>query len=623
MSLSKCVTHLAGRSRTQLPVLMACTRAMSTKYDINTLEKDNFLGLKRLPIPTLDETFPKYLRSIEPILTAEELKKAEQEVADFIAGPGKVLQATALKEDAHEGYPYSYIQKHWDDMYLTIRCSHPVNVSPYFKLVDDPSKGQFRRAAEFALAYVRWTRKILAGALEPCPGGKGAYLCHSGYKFMIGMSKSPRKDRDVVELYPESRTLTVISKGNLCSIEVLTEAGEILSVEALEKQLAEIAAAPAAKTPICVLTSEDRDVWAATREKLASDPANAAALGKVDQGIFTVVLEDAEAGDRSAMSRSLLHGNPANRWYDKHQLVAYKDGKMGLVLEHSMSDGMNWTRFVHEVMADVSGSGSLPPGCGPLPQLPTVTGPIAMPTPLHFKVSDEVAKTIAVAEANYKTLADSVDHDVLELPFGKDTLKSWKVSPDAAMQVAYMAAFYKVHGAMPPVYESCTTRRFFVGRTETIRSCTPEAKALAQAVAAGETGPKLLGLLRKAGETHVGVSRDAVMAMGSDRHMMVLNYLANRDMKGNMPAVFTNPALAASKNWLISSSNATSTPYIDQFGFGPTAGDGYGLGYLIEANSVKLAVTSFKGSKSKGSATFIKALTEVLDLFKAEAAKEQ
>jgi hypothetical protein len=76
--------------------------------------------------------------------------------------------------------------------------------------------------------------------------------------------------------------------------------------------------------------------------------------------------------------------------------------------------------------------------------------------------------------------------------------------------------------------------------------------------------------------------------------MMVLNYLAARDMRGNVPAVFTNPALAASKNWLISSSNATSTPYIDQFGFGPTAGDGYGLGYLIEANSVKLAVTSFK-----------------------------
>jgi hypothetical protein len=42
--------------------------------------------------------FPKYLRSIEPILTAEELKKAEQEVADFIAGPGKVLQATVCVE---------------------------------------------------------------------------------------------------------------------------------------------------------------------------------------------------------------------------------------------------------------------------------------------------------------------------------------------------------------------------------------------------------------------------------------------------------------------------------------------------------------------------------------------
>jgi hypothetical protein len=28
----------------------------SLQYDFNTLEKDNFLGLKRLPIPTLEET---------------------------------------------------------------------------------------------------------------------------------------------------------------------------------------------------------------------------------------------------------------------------------------------------------------------------------------------------------------------------------------------------------------------------------------------------------------------------------------------------------------------------------------------------------------------------------------
>ena len=44
------------------------------------------------------------------------------------------------------------------------------------------------------------------------------------------------------------------------------------------------------------------------------------------------------------------------------------------------------------------------------------------------------------------------------------------------------------------------------------------------------------------------------MASGSDRHLLGLKYIADRDMDPSAPdypAVFRNPALAASKNWLI------------------------------------------------------------------------
>ena len=45
---------------------------------------------------------------------------------------------------------------------------------------------------------------------------------------------------------------------------------------------------------------------------------------------------------------------------------------------------------------------------------------------------------------------------------------------------AWQVAFYKLHKKMPGVYESCATRKFFHGRTETIRSLTPDSWALAR-----------------------------------------------------------------------------------------------------------------------------------------------
>ena len=51
-------------------------------------------------------------------------------------------------------------------------------------------------------------------------------------------------------------------------------------------------------------------------------------------------------------------------------------------------------------------------------------------------------------------------------------VQEWKISPDAVAQMAFHLAFRRLHGMMPSTYESCSTRAFFHGRTEVIRTCT-------------------------------------------------------------------------------------------------------------------------------------------------------
>ncbi|CAO3699754.1 unnamed protein product [Rhizopus microsporus] len=46
-------------------------------------------NLPKLPVPDLNETLPKYLKSIRPLLSDEEYKRSEQAVKEFLA-PGSI-----------------------------------------------------------------------------------------------------------------------------------------------------------------------------------------------------------------------------------------------------------------------------------------------------------------------------------------------------------------------------------------------------------------------------------------------------------------------------------------------------------------------------------------------------
>ena len=65
-----------------------------------------------------------------------------------------------IAEDTHdEGYPFSYVKKYWDDMYLELRSPISVHVNVGYSLCDDetlqvPDK-QAHRVAQFLLSTVR------------------------------------------------------------------------------------------------------------------------------------------------------------------------------------------------------------------------------------------------------------------------------------------------------------------------------------------------------------------------------------------------------------------------------------------------------------------------------------
>jgi carnitine O-acetyltransferase len=76
------------------------------------------------------------------------------------------------------------------------------------------------------------------------------------------------------------------------------------------------------------LTSENRDIWADARAALlAASPSNAESLRKIESSVIIVALDDSKPVTRDAMSSAAWAGNARNRFYDKHQLIVFDNGR--------------------------------------------------------------------------------------------------------------------------------------------------------------------------------------------------------------------------------------------------------------------------------------------------------
>ena len=107
-----------------------------------------------------------------------------------------------------------------------------------------------------------------------------------------------------------------------------------------------------ANDSIGVLTSENRDTWAALREQLVAC-GNEEALSAIDTALFCISLDETNSNEPDDLAHGFLHGNANNRWFDKnHTLIVNANGQAGINFEHSWGDGVAMIRFFNEIYDD-------------------------------------------------------------------------------------------------------------------------------------------------------------------------------------------------------------------------------------------------------------------------------
>ncbi|KAK8767108.1 hypothetical protein V5799_006112 [Amblyomma americanum] len=132
------------------------------------------------------------------------------------------------------------------------------------------------------------------------------------------------------------------------------------------------------------------------------------------------------------------------------------------------------------------------------------TCPDDQPKKLEFELTKENLDDIVSAKTRMEALARDVDvigHRFEE--YGKDFIKSCRMSPDSFIQMAFQLSYYRLHGHSPATYESASTRMFLLGRTEAIRSQSKESDTFCREYMAGKLNvAERDALLRNAISTH-------------------------------------------------------------------------------------------------------------------------
>ncbi|KAK0567118.1 carnitine O-acetyltransferase yat1 [Tilletia horrida] len=338
-------------------------------------------------------------------------------------------------------------------------------------------------------------------------------------------------------------------------------------------------------------------------------------------------------------------GTCTNRWYDKLQIIVCSNGAAGINFEHTGVDGHTVLRFVADIYTELimrfaksinsatqslfkaktspyaKGIGGKRPPIFDAPpkksqddehdeeeELPPEFD--TTPRKLEWDLNPELRDAIRFGETRLSDLICQNECQVLVFEgYGKSFLTRHRFSPDAFVQMAFQAAYYALYGRPATTYEPAMVKNYARGRTEAIRTVQAHSvhftRTFYDEVSPAKTAEDKIAALRKACEGHTKLTRECSKGMGHDRHLYAMLQLWKKmqadkkkgggereeEKEESMPAIFSDPGFATLNTTILSTSNC-GNPALRLFGFGPVSEKGYGLGYIIGAESLAICASS-------------------------------
>lgn len=597
-NMLQCLARAANYSLYNKQLLLKLQPALCSAIKVNPYSSQK---LPSLPVPALNDTLDKFLRSVIPLLSEDELKKTTQLAKEFgkPGGVGEKLQNLLVERSKKT---VNWLEEWWlNNAYLGYRLpvtvhSSPGLVFPLQKFANEDERLEY--AARLIITAMKYKHVIDNNEIPTEMMGKDP-LDMGQYKKFFGTCRVPKPNVDGLNFNSTSNHIMILYNNNFFKLKAVDEKNSVLSLKQVIyelKKVLKMGATPA--EAVGILSSDDRDTWAKTYKLLRTDPVNSHIVDSIEKSLFLVCLDNPmptnDALNRVTLAGAqTIHGggskaNGGNRWFDKTvQFVIGNDGITGLTYEHSPSEGQPiavMTDFLVTNMKNVTLQGS-----------GTTSQNIQK---LTFKVDEKIHNAI-------KKSGDTLDKLVADFDlscsifkgYGKNFIKAQKLSPDSYIQMAMQLSYYRLHKKPAAHYESAATRKYIGGRTETIRSCSVESVKFARAMLDANIKPMdKRDLLAAAVNAHKKYTVDAVNGFGVDRHLMGLKLIA-KENNIPLPDFYSDKAYTKSQHFCLTSSQvATKCPGF--MCYGAVVEDGYGICYNPRDNDIYYGIGCFNRNAS-------------------------
>ncbi|TIB34946.1 hypothetical protein E3P86_02755 [Wallemia ichthyophaga] len=567
----------------------------------------------RLPIPPLESSLEKYLKSLEPFIDDDHHVRSHLRAIadDFRDGLGKKLQ-TRLK-DVDRVSPTNWLDDRWwiKLAYHTNRAPLLINSNWWLLYKDDPSTPNDLKMTKDSRGFTNWqilraawlTRgllhiKQLLDKGEQLPDlSKAARWFGPRANKLFGMTRLPQYDCDHLTHVPLpnlTKHIVVFAKSQAFKVDVIDAEGGIFGWDTIAKSFSGITESLSndLDSPVGVMTAVDRDTWTRNREHLKIiSQKNELTLSAIESALFTVCLDDYTLPPRSK-EQDVLDGhminiaggiNGKNRWFDKSMsLIVENNGRAGMNGEHSFVEAL-----VPSIVADYTLYEDMPVNASIASQQQSCRSE-RLRWVLDDHIISEIKSANSVAE---RILNDSEPSELLFSEFGVDWMKEVAgLAPDAFIQMALQLAWFKNQGYFTATYETASTRIFDNGRTDTLRTLTSESKRFVKTMMSKDVNDSAkYDSLLQATKTHAKNMRDATTGKAFDRHLLGLRMLLR---PGESHELFDNKYNAMSSEWKLSTSGLSAGPRFNGTGFGTVYPDGYGINYMAGPSELKFGIES-------------------------------
>ncbi|NWR28898.1 OCTC octanoyltransferase, partial [Tachuris rubrigastra] len=564
-------------------------------------------SLPSLPVPPLDESLSKYLDAVKPFLNKEEYQRTEDVVKKFENGLGKELHQKLLERAKMRR---NWLEDWWLNVaYLDLRISTQIHCNmggpgPYIEHCWPPKEGtQIERACVNIWHTLKYWDLLRAEKVTIERSGN-AVLDMNQFRMLFCTCRIPGVTRDSIGTYFKTEAegecpshLIVLCRGRVFAFDAMHE-GSMVTPPEIFRQLTYIQKRCHSEPDgpgLAALTSNERTKWAELRQYLIDlDPKNLTLLEKIQRSLFVIGLDDssphATPEDYTELTRLGLTGDPTVRWGDKsYNSIFFSNGTCSAFCDHSPFDAMALITMLSYAEKKIIENEGKWKGSDNVRDIP-------WPEELVFTVDPKIINEIGwTKELYYKKVSDLQLVSYAFTSFGKALLRKKKLHPDTFVQLALQLAYYKCHGRPGCCYETAMTRRFYHGRTETIRPCTVEAVEWCKSMLdPSDSTYQRLQLMHKAIAKHNKMRKECENGKGFDRHLLGLLLIA-QEQGLPVPELYGDKAFTASGgggNFVLSTS---LTGYTRFSGCAlPMVQHGYGFFYSIRDDRIVATCSSWK-----------------------------